>query len=63
MALHYWSIDRGQTLKDVADSAVAPTADIVLAVDVTAWNNPSKNDVLNALKYLEQYLLNNNWTP
>jgi len=56
MALHYWSINRGQLDNSLVASATsAPTADVIVTLDLT--KNLTKLDLMTALELISEYLL------
>ena len=58
MTTYYLSVNRGQFhVQDVAAASSAPSADIYLQMSLT--NNITRNDVVQALRLFEAYLLSN----
>lgn len=59
MATWFLSINRGKTQQsgNVLVATSAPTADTYLQISST--NNPTRNDVIQAMRAIEKYILSN----
>lgn len=60
MASRYYGINKGQRKTDVVEGSSTNSTGIELVVDLAAiaGDGQAKRDILNALEYLKQYIIN-----
>lgn len=61
MAIHYYGVDKGEQQLDVVATAVDPTKDVQVEVDLAS--GISRSEVLEKLRQIANKILEGNWPP